>query len=83
MTVAEPLEYEPLRLHDDPYPLYARLRDESPVYRTETAMGTWVLSRYADVQMAARDWKTFSHGDGNDLDDTSELFAPAGLTTIS
>jgi cytochrome P450 len=41
----------------------------------------WALSRYADVQAAARDWETFSSAQGNDLDQTALLFAPAGELT--
>lgn len=40
-------------LHRDPYPLYARLRDEDPVHRSP--FGMWVLTRHADVQAALRD----------------------------
>jgi cytochrome P450 len=77
---AADLVYEPLQLHEDPYPLYRRLRDEAPVY-ADPAGGFWVLSRYADVQAAARDWETFSSAEGNDLDQTALLFAPAGELT--
>jgi cytochrome P450 len=44
---------------DDPYPLYARLRDEAPAYHNPDR-GFWALSRFDDVQTAARDWGTFS-----------------------
>jgi cytochrome P450 len=37
----------------DPYPVYRRLREESPVH--PTAPGTWVLSRYADCAALLRD----------------------------
>ena len=77
---AADLLYEPLQLHDDPYPLYRRLRDEAPVYADATGR-FWALSRYADVQAAARDWATFSSAEGNDLDQTALLFAPAGELT--
>jgi cytochrome P450 len=43
----------------DPYPLYARLRDEAPAYHNPDR-GFWALSRFDDVQTAARDWETFS-----------------------
>ncbi len=38
----------------DPYPLYARLRADDPVYWS-TAQSYWLVSRYADVHAAARD----------------------------
>jgi cytochrome P450 len=65
---------------DDPYPVYRRLRDEAPVYH-DRGNDVWALSRYDDVRAAADDWATFStsaSGTGNDLDDTYQLFLPAG-----
>jgi cytochrome P450 len=48
----------------DPYPLYRRLRDESPVYHCQDGSGpVWILSRHDDVQMALADWHTFSNVD--------------------
>ncbi len=44
----------------DPYPVYARLRDEAPIYYNER-YGFWALSRYADVEKALSDWETFSN----------------------
>ena len=44
---------------EDPYPIYARLRDEAPAYHNPDR-DFWALSRFADVQEAARDWETFS-----------------------
>jgi cytochrome P450 len=43
----------------DPYPHYARLRDEDPVYHC-TDPDLWVLSRHDDVAVAVRDVKRFS-----------------------
>ena len=45
----------------DPYPLYARLRADDPVYWSE-AHGYWLVSRYADVHAAARDPRLSSNG---------------------
>lgn len=45
--------------HQDPFPVYARLRDEFPVYRDEQ-YGFFALSRFADVFAAATDAATFS-----------------------
>lgn len=58
----------------DPYPLYAQLRDRTPVfgyrdYPPGTVPGqdepvtAWVLMKYADVAAAARDHDTFSSAD--------------------
>ena len=72
-----PIRWNPLLVVDDPYPTYRRLRDEAPLYRDEEH-GIWALSRFDDVQAAARDWATFSSGEGNDHDDGHQLFEPAG-----
>ena len=45
--------------HADPFPVYARLRDEFPVFRDEQ-YGFYALSRFADVFAAATDAATFS-----------------------
>jgi cytochrome P450 len=63
------LVYDPYRyeIHEDPYPTYARLRDEAPVYRNE-AGNFWALSRHADVVGAFRDNGRFSSAHGVSLD---------------
>jgi hypothetical protein len=72
--------WNPLVQLDDPYPVYRRLRDEAPLHHDDQS-DLWVLSRFDDVQAAAKDWETFSStvgGRGNDVDDTFQLFLPAG-----
>lgn len=72
--------WNPLVALDDPYPVYRRLRDEAPLYHHEP-LDLWAFSRFDDVQAAAKDWETFSTsagGFGNDIDDTYQLFLPAG-----
>ncbi len=54
-----------LDIHDpafasDPYQAYERLRQECPVARGEQHGGYWLLTRYADVREAARDWRTYT-----------------------
>jgi hypothetical protein len=77
-----PLAFDPYayEVHEDPYPLYARLRAEAPAYRNE-ALGFWALSRHADVLAAFKDWQTFSsrHGVSLDLD----AFHAQAETTMS
>ena len=77
MSPEAPVRWDPLRVVDDPYPTYRRLRNEAPLYRDEER-AIWALSRFDDVQAAARDWKTFSSSEGNDHDDGHQLFEPAG-----
>jgi len=62
------VEFDPFSsvFFDDPYDVYRRLRDESPMYHNET-YGFWALSRYDDVVAAHRDWETFSSSHGVDL----------------
>jgi cytochrome P450 len=75
-----PIRWDPLVPLDDPYPAYRRLRDEAPCYH-HRARDVWVLSRFDDIVAAAKDWETFSSsagGTGNDVDDTYQLFLPAG-----
>lgn len=75
-----PILWDPLVPLDDPYPAYRRLRDEAQCYHHE-ARDVWVLSRFDDIVAAAKDWETFSSsagGTGNDVDDTYQLFLPAG-----
>jgi len=40
--------------HADPAPVFARMREADPVYR-DRELGTWVLTRYADVAQVVRD----------------------------
>ncbi|WP_103349275.1 cytochrome P450 [Amycolatopsis sp. CA-128772] len=42
----------------DPYPVYAKLREETPIFRSEV-FGGWVLSRFADCQQVLADGDTF------------------------
>jgi cytochrome P450 len=74
--------YDPLDLEGDPYPAYRRLRVAAPVYAGVThGVPFWAVSRFDDVQAVARDWETFSSGEGNDLDDTGLLFGAHGELT--
>jgi cytochrome P450 len=68
-TASAPLWFDPYDygIHEDPYPLYARLREEAPLYYSERD-DFWALSRHADVQAAFRDDETFSNRMGVSLD---------------
>ena len=52
---------------DDPHPTWRRLRDEAPVYRNDK-FDFFALSRYADVEAAHRDPRTFSSAKGTVLE---------------
>jgi len=81
LTATDPsIDWDPLVPLDDPYPVYRQLRDEAPVYH-HPGRDLWVLSRFDDIVTASKDWETFSSsagGTGNDVDDTYQLFLPAG-----
>ena len=68
--VYDPFDYAH---HDDPYPIYRRLRDEAPVYYNER-YGFWALSRYADCFAAARNYRLFSSAHGTTLEMMSLSF---------
>ncbi|MGV0853809.1 cytochrome P450 [Mycolicibacterium phlei] len=70
-TTASPedLYYDPydVAIDVDPYPVYRRLRDESPVYYNEK-FDFWGLSRFADVETALRDIDNLSSAKGDILE---------------
>ncbi len=68
-TDATDLYFDPYdyAFHEDPYPLYARLRDEAPVYHNPD-LGFWALSQHADVLDGFRDSARFSSSHGVSLD---------------
>ncbi|WP_069161502.1 cytochrome P450 [Nocardia altamirensis] len=59
------LQYSPydFDVHNDPYPYYARLRAEAPVFRNDTD-DFWALSRHADIHAALSDADRFSSANG-------------------
>jgi cytochrome P450 len=68
-TTPDELVFDPYAyaFHEDPYPTYARLRDEAPVYHNPE-MGFWALSRHGDVMEGFRDSERFSSSHGVSLD---------------
>lgn len=74
MTAAEKFEFSPYdhAVHDDPYPYYARLREEQPVYFNEEH-GFWLLTKWEDCWNAFRDFKTYSsiHGPALEADQSA------------
>jgi cytochrome P450 len=65
-----PFEFDPYskQVQEDPYPYYAVLRSDHPLYWCESAK-CWALSRYEDVSNACNDPVRFSSARGNVLDD--------------
>ena len=72
MTVAEAVRYSPFdySIHEDPYPTYARLRAEAPLYRNDE-LEFWALSRHGDVVNGFRDTTTYSSAMGVSVEPTA------------
>jgi cytochrome P450 len=80
--MTRPFEFDPYayEVHEDPYPLYRRLRDEAPLYRSER-FEFWALSRHSDILEALKDFETFSSRNGVSLD--RDAFHPDAQATMS
>lgn len=53
------MNFQDLESTDDPYPIYARWRQQQPIWWAEDVQG-WVLSRYDGRERS--DHHTFGHG---------------------
>jgi cytochrome P450 len=83
MTIApkEEVYYDPydIDIVVDPYLVYARLREEAPIYYNER-YDFWAISRHADVENALGDWKTFSNSRSDILELVKSKFdMPPGV----
>ncbi len=72
----DPFDY---RMHEDPYPTYAWMREHAPLYRSEHR-DFWALSRYADVEQALGRSALFSIRNGISLE--PELWGPEAAQRI-
>jgi cytochrome P450 len=54
-------------INADPYPNYARLREEAPIYYN-ARYDFWALSRFEDVHQALLNWQVFSNTRSDILD---------------
>lgn len=75
--VLDPYDYG---FHEDPYPYYKRLRDESPLYRNDE-LNFWALTRHADVHRGFRNSTELSNRLGVSLDPISRT--PEAYRTMS
>jgi len=73
----DPYDYA---VHDDPYPAYAALREQAPLYRNDE-QDFWALSRHADVAAAFREPARFSSANGVSLDPAA--WGPRAHKTMS
>jgi cytochrome P450 len=71
---AAEVEYNPyaFAVHEDPYEVYRRLRDDAPAYWNPD-LEFWVLSRFDDVFEGFRDHPTFSSAGGVALENRRPL----------
>ena len=76
--MSDPISFNPFsfEMHEDPFPTYARLRDEAPVYHNEE-LGFYALSRFDDVLNGYRDWESFTSTRGIALESTESISAPS------
>ena len=82
MTTLAPLAYSPYdyAIHEDPYPTYARLRAEAPVFYNEE-LDFFAYARHADVLAAFRDVDHYSNAYGVSLDPAA--FGPEAHRAMS
>ncbi|XAY03539.1 Steroid C26-monooxygenase [Paraconexibacter sp. AEG42_29] len=67
MGLAETYDHFAPEFARDPFGLWASLRTEEPVARSECHGGFHVVTRYADIDRAARDPETFTSTDGTGI----------------
>ncbi|MFC0527555.1 cytochrome P450 [Phytohabitans kaempferiae] len=74
------IHYDPFdyRVQEDPYPVYALMREHAPVYRNEER-DFWALTRHADVLAGLSDPARFSSRNGISLE--PELWGPNARQT--
>ncbi|MFD1539872.1 cytochrome P450 [Nonomuraea guangzhouensis] len=71
--------YDPA-VNEDPYPVYARMRREAPIYHNPE-LNFWALSRYDDVAAALVDSARYSSDHGPVLD--GGVWGPKARTMLS
>ncbi|XVQ06420.1 cytochrome P450 [Spirillospora sp. CA-255316] len=70
--------WDPFNAPKDPYPTYAAMREHAPAYHN-AEVDVWAFSRFADVQAANRDWRTFSYAKGTVLDGIGDFLQPGNF----
>ena len=65
LTDGASLLYDPssYALHEDPFPVYRRMQERSPLYRNAD-IGFWALTRFDDVLAGLSDPARFSSAEG-------------------
>lgn len=70
------------QFHWDPYPTYAALREQDPVHYNEK-LDLWFLTRWADVNRAFRDFKSFVNHNATSLEKGSTEKLPYPMFIFS
>jgi cytochrome P450 len=81
VTAANDVYYDPynIELNADPYPMFRRLREESPLYYN-SEHDFYAISRFADVDDALVDFETFSSAKGAILElIKADIEIPSGV----
>ena len=75
----DPRVFDSESFQQDPFPTYAKLRDEHPVYH-DRFHNRWILSRYHDIDAAFQDNESFDRAmyrpDGPYEFGSSHVFGP-------
>lgn len=81
MSIDNAVAYDPFAydVQDDPYPIYAWMRENAPVYRNEER-NFFALSRHADVLAAMRDATTYTNRNGISLE--TSLWGPQAYKNV-
>ena len=82
-TDATDLYYDPydFEIDSDPYPIWRRLREESPLYYNEK-YEFFAVSRFDDCEKALVDWRTYSSARGTVLEAYNGQLAAKGCPTF-
>ena len=81
MQIEKSVAYDPFAydVQDDPYPIYAWMRENAPAYHNEHRE-FFALSRHADVLAAMRDAATFTNRNGISLE--TSLWGPQAYKNV-
>jgi cytochrome P450 len=82
LAVDDPVVFSPYayEIHEDPYPTYARLRRDAPVYRNDE-FDFFAFALHADVLAAFRNVDAFSNANGVSLEPSA--YGPHAHRTMS
>jgi cytochrome P450 len=76
------VEFDPYSYatHENPYPIYRRLRDEAPLYHNEK-YAFWAVSRFEDCKSVLKNFSVFSSAKGIELQGRPDVAYSDVMTT--